>query len=141
VSGLEVEYTTDRTAETATVTRMALSSGKVLYDAGDAAYAATGGYAVDPYEFRSLATTFYIAAVAQALGIPMYDEAFQPLTTTTDLAKTVVRRATGSAIKDYESLAQFIAAQCAANTAKPGFLPHTWNAVPARVVCSGAGCP
>ncbi len=144
VSGLEVEYTTDRAAETVTVTRMALANGTVLYDETQTGPfpAPYEHYLVNPTSFRSVATTMYIAAVAQGLGIPMYDEAFQQLTTTAQLATTVVRRAAGSSMKDYEALAQFVAAACADNATKPGFLPAAYGAaVPRRVVCTGAGCP
>lgn len=140
VSGLDVEWRlTGNPDSPVAVTYMALAAGTVLYDeANTGPYPAPyDHYFVNPSSFRSIATTFYIAAVAQALGIPMYDDAFQQLTTTTQLATTVVRRGDGSALKDYEALAQFIAAQCAG-----GLLPHTWAAaVPRRVVCTGTGCP
>jgi 2',3'-cyclic-nucleotide 2'-phosphodiesterase (5'-nucleotidase family) len=141
VSGIRVEWRlTGSATSPVAVTFMTLADGTVLYDE-----AVTGPfpepyehYLVAPNSFRSVATTFYIAAVALSLGIPMYDEAFQPFTSTTALAAAVVRRGDGSALKDYEALAQFVAAQCAGG----GLLPHTWNAVvPRRVVCTGAGCP
>ncbi len=140
VSGLDVEYgLTVNPASPTVIKYMALADGTVLYDAADPAYTATGGYAVSPTSFRSLATTLYIAAVAQALGIPMYDDAFQQLTTTAQLAAAIVRRGDGSAMKDFESFAQYVAGACAGNG---GFLPAEYGAaVPRRTVCTGPGCP
>lgn len=140
VSGLEVEYgLAPNPASPVAVKFMALADGTVLYDAADPAYAGTGGYAVSPTSFRSLATTFYVAAVAQGLGIPMFDDVGTPLTTPAQLAPRVVRRGDGSAIKDYEALAQFIAAASAGNG---GLFPAGYGgAVPVRTVCTGPGCP
>ncbi len=132
------------------VTYMALENGTVLYDVSDPANAATGGFPpamLAPTSFRSVATTLYVAGVAQALGIPLYDDSFTQLTTLTQLVSTVVRRGDGGAIKDFEALGQYVAVACATNAANPGFLPSVYDAttaegaIPRRVVDCTGGCP
>jgi hypothetical protein len=129
------------------VTYMQLGDGTVMYDVTNAAWQPYGHFnpvMLAPTSFRSFATTFYVAKFASAFGIPIYDAAYQQITTDAQLAGAIVRRADTSDIKDYEALAQFIRAECSdPSNATPGFLPDEYNrAVPRRVVnCSGGVCP
>jgi 2',3'-cyclic-nucleotide 2'-phosphodiesterase (5'-nucleotidase family) len=156
-SGLLVEYDLTRPVfnpanpvSPGWVKYMALQDGAtttVLYDPLNPAYAASGGFAVAPTSFRSVATTLYVAGVAQALGIPMYNDTGTQLTTVAQLATMIVRQADGGAIKDYVALGQYVAVACATNAANPGFLPSVYDAttaegaIPRRMVDCTAGCP
>ena len=141
------------------VTYMALtgSSPLVIYEVTQAAWAPAGYFnpALLPPPpalptFRSVATTLYVAGFASSFGIPLYDAAFQVLDPAdpTALARVIVRRADGSAIKDYESVGRYLlTTACPGNATKPGFLPSEYDAttteghVPRRVVnCSGGTC-
>jgi hypothetical protein len=86
-----------------------------------------------------------VAGVAQALGIPLFDDAFNQLTTMPQLVSRVVRRGDGGSLKDWEALGRYIAGACLANAEKPGYLPAEYGAdmpVTGRrfLNCTG-GCP
>ncbi len=124
------------------VTFMQLEDGTVMYDVTNASWQPYGYFnpvMLAPTSFRSVATTFYVAKFASAFGIPIYDGAYQQITTDAGLAGAIVRRTDTSDIKDYEALGQFIRAECVANA---GFLPDEYNLpVPRRVVNCSGGCP
>jgi hypothetical protein len=120
----------------------------VLYDVSNAACNPAAHFCVNPTAMRAVATTLYIAGVAQSLGIPLYDDIGTQLTTQTQLATRVVRRMNGESIKDFEALGQYLAATCALTPTGPtGFLPSTYDAtttegkIPRRVVNCAGGCP
>lgn len=161
-SGLEVRYDLSRTpfdtaavnpANPATllapgwVTYMKLAGGTVIYDAGNAAWQASGYFApamLAPTSVRSIATTLYVAGFAASFGVPLYDDAGQQLASP---ALAIVSRPDGSHIKDYEALGQYVMKACAANAAHPGYLPGAYDAstaegqVPRRVRnCTGVTC-
>jgi hypothetical protein len=101
----------------------------------DAAQVATGGWVSNPYALRPIVTSYQVAAFAASVGVTLRDGAGIP---TTPVA-AILRRADGSAVKDYESLATFVHSL--------GELPSRYDAttaeghLPRRVLCAGIACP
>jgi 5'-nucleotidase len=127
------------------VTYVGLPDGTPLYDVGNPALAAFDYFAVNPQTHAlPVVTTLYIASFASAFGVPLLSDAGTPLPSP---AAGIIRRTDGSAVKDHESLAEYVIAQCAANAANPGFLPSRYDAstpegtVPRRMVNCAGGCP
>lgn len=123
------------------IVRMALVNAageetQALYDAS-----AAGGWLVSPLALYPVATSWWVAAFAEAFGIQPRDGSGAPLA----LADAIVRwpAPIGTAVKDHQALAMYVRGLCAANG---GTLPSRYDetspdAQPLRVICTGAACP
>jgi hypothetical protein len=159
-AGLKVTY--DRTramfdssnpAGLGWITYMATVSGSGVetpfYDVSlsAAGWLSAGG----PSEMVPVVATYQLGAFAASLGIvPRNPNTGAPVT---DLSSLIVRypavppATTGSAVKDHQALASYVAQVCAGNSTNPGFLPSRYDAttteghLPRRMVCVGADCP
>ncbi len=143
-SGLKLEYDPTRTpfdsanpAGPGWITKLSLvdrdGNETALFDAS---ITATGGWVSDPYAARSVVTSYQVASFAASFGIHLLDPGTgNPITPT----NAVLRRADGSSVKDYQSLASYVRSVCAANG---GELPSRYDGntaeghVPRRVVCT-----
>lgn len=132
------------------------ATNPVLYD--PVAYASTAGWAGTAIPSGPLAgvgseavrmvpvvTTYLVASFAGKMGVTLYDGANNVLdiTTVAGFNAAAVEWPTTAHVKDHQALARYIRGLCLANTANPGFLPATYNAVvPNRVrMCPGGVCP
>jgi 5'-nucleotidase len=143
-AGLKLEYDPTRAlfdpanpAGPGWITKLSLVNAD-LTETGlyDASVVATGGWLVDPFSLRSVATTYYVAAFAASFGIVLRDDMGQPIAP----ADALLRVGTGGpSVKDYQSLASYIHAL--------GELPSIYDPttaeghVPRRVICTGSYCP
>lgn len=84
-------------------------------------------------------TTLYIASFAEAAGVTLKNELNQPIT----LEESIMTRADGTDIKDWEVFMSYLYFESLANG---GFLPSRYDensaegAIPRRMICSGPLC-
>ena len=92
----------------------------------------------------TVAATYQLAAFAASLGIAPRDPTTGAAVSPANLSTLFIRRSGGSAVKDHQSLASYVAASCDGHG---GELPSAYDAstiegaVPRRMVCVGAACP
>ena len=142
-SGLKYEYDSSRplTPVGSWIKKIDLvdGTGAVTTPIYDETVTATGGWLVTPTTtLVSTVTTLYVASFAQYAGVTLRDEVGNPIV---DPTTAILTRGDGSHVKDYQALATYIDAECAANTTTPGFLPTRYAAaVPRRARCTGPLC-
>lgn len=84
-------------------------------------------------------TSAYVASFAELAGVTLKDAVGSPV----ELSETILQRADGSTIKEYEAFMSYIVAECAANG---GQMPDRYDAqtsegsTPRRLICVGSGC-
>ncbi len=94
----------------------------------------------DIVTLHPVVTTFYVASFAETAGVTLKDAAGDGVT----LESTILERADGTAVKDWEVFVSYVHEAAAANA---GFLPSRYDentpegALPRRLVCSGPLCP
>jgi hypothetical protein len=126
------------------VTYMALDDGTLLYDVSNPDLEEFAYFAVDPMLLQPVVTTIYVASFAAALGITLRDDAGVPLDLPAGLFAAIIRRGDGSAVKDHESLAEYVYGVCDPDS---GLLPSDYDAatpegaVPRRMIDCTGGCP
>jgi 5'-nucleotidase/UDP-sugar diphosphatase len=95
-----------------------------------------GGWQISPATLVSVAASLYIADFAAVAGVTLKDQNGTPIPNN-DPTKTILLRADGTQIKEWEALASY-----AASFAASGALPSLYQSAPApqirRAICTGA---
>jgi 5'-nucleotidase / UDP-sugar diphosphatase len=116
-------------------------AGSLLYDVSIAPGWQNG---LDPVATKVRTTaTLYVASFAAVEGITLYD-ADNPSEVITDPNATILHRADGSEIKEWEALGNYVYTQAQADSANPGAVPARYSpsgTLPRRAICLQAGVP
>ncbi len=86
--------------------------------------------------------TYQLGAFAASLGIKPRNPSTGAPVEPADLHTLIVRRPGGSAVKDHQALASYVASICAGNAGElPSRYDDATTTLPRRMVCTGADCP
>ncbi len=149
-AGFKFEYDLSRNANNQ-VTRIFMTSTHAgntydTYDAGSLLYDAStptspGWGSLNPISTKVRTTaTLYVASFAAVEGITLFD-ADNPSEVVTDPTATILHRADGSEIKEWEALGNYVYTQAQANA---GAVPARYSSsgtLPRRAICLQAGVP
>jgi hypothetical protein len=112
-----------------------------LYDASAAIAGLPAGWTSNPGALRSVATTYYVGAFAEAFGVTLRDATGAPVA----LEDAILTwPGTTATVKDHQVLGRYVKGACAANG---GELPSAYDegapegVVPRRILCEGVACP
>jgi 5'-nucleotidase/UDP-sugar diphosphatase len=115
------------------------------YDAGSLLYdnstSGSPGWIADPTSKITTTATLYVASFAAVEGVTLYDADTDAIVT--DVTSTILHRADGSEIKEWEALGNYAYTQALANA---GTMPARYSSsgtLPRRAIClqSGVPCP